>query len=302
VAKSLSTVGLLLLVFGFWADRPVGNYMGQEVWLADLVPVMLILPFGVWRLVKEKESYQRVRLVTILGLYFSLWVAVPMLLKVRIPMLWGTPEQFPAIHAVGSLTFFAYGAAMLLFGKRLDCGWNCPCVTTRETVGYAFRDATPRGKFWWSLRWLKWAPGGLLLLYLLLLLFCPEAAYTVAGRPLYSYIAYTYFYSFLAVPFLGNRSYCRWLCPYAAFWGWLSYIGVYRIKANRKKCTQCHTCESVCDMGIPITDLVQREGQVKTVECMGCGRCIHACPSSALTVESAAKWWSRSRSASEEGA
>ena len=290
-AKVFSVGGLILLAVGYWADRPVVIWMGQEVWLVDLVPVALVVPFGLWRLWTEKERYQRIRLVTILGLYFFLWVAMPMVFKASVPQLAGGPEPFPAIHVVGSLTFLLYGAAMLLFGKRLDCGWNCPCVTTRETVAYAFRGATPRGKFWWHLRWLKWLPGGLLLLYLVLLLVRPELAYTVAGRPFYSYVANTYFYSFLAVPLLGNRSYCRWLCPFAAVWGWLSYAGMYRIKARRAECKQCRLCEQVCDMGVPIADMVATKGEVRTVECMGCGRCVEACPNGVLRIESAAKWW-----------
>ena len=293
LAKTLSVAGLVLLAVGYWADRPVFDIMGQELWLVDVVPVALVVPFGIWRLWVEKERYQRIRLITILGLYFSLWVAVPMLVGVGVPQLDGEPAQFPAIHAVGSLTFFLYGAAMLFFGKRLDCGWNCPCVTTRETVAYAFRDRTPRGKLWWSLRWIKWIPGALLLVYLVLLIFRADLAYDVAGRPFYSYVANTYFYSFLAVPFLGNRSYCRWLCPYAAVWGWLSYAGMYRIKARRESCLECHACEKVCDMGVPISELVSKKGEVRTVECMGCGRCVNACPRGVLRIESAAKWWLR---------
>jgi polyferredoxin len=293
LAKALSLSGLVLLAAGYWADRVVGRFMGQEVWLVDLMPVALVVPFGLWRLATEKERYQRVRLITILGLYFLLWVAVPMLFKVTVPRLGGGPEPFPAIHVIGSLSFFLYGAAVLLFGKRLDCGWNCPCVTTRETVAYAFRGSTTRGKVWWQLRWLKSLPGGLLLLYLVLLLVRPGVAYTVAGRPFYSYVANTYFYSFLAVPLLGNRSYCRWLCPFAALWGWLSYAGMYRIKARREECTHCRSCEQVCDMGVPIAALVSRNGEVRTVECMGCGRCVTACPKGVLRIESAAKWWLR---------
>lgn len=300
LAKAIGAIGLLLLVAGYWEDRVVFQYRGQEVWLVDLVPTLLVVPFGLWRLLTEKQRYQRLRLITILVLYILLWVAVPTLFNLSVPQLVGDPVLFPAIHIVGSLSFFLYGAAILFFGKRLDCGWNCPCVTMRETVGYAFRGATPRGAFWWHLRWIKWVPGGLLLVYAVLLLARPEIAYEVAGRPFYSFVAYTYFYSFLAVPFLGNRSYCRWLCPYAAFWGWLSYVGMYRIKAQREKCTDCHSCERVCDMGVPIARLVARNGQIRTVECMGCGRCVQACPSGVLRIESAAKWWLPKMSSSDK--
>jgi ferredoxin len=291
LAKALSLSGLVLLAWGWWANRAVFTVGSQEVWLADLVPLALIVPFGLWRLLTEREPYQRVRIRAILALYLSLWVALPLLFGVRVPRLGGAPEPFPAIHVVGSLAFFVYGAAMLFFGKRLDCGWNCPCVTTRETVAYAFREATPRGRLWWQLRWLKWLPGGLLVAYLVLLVVRPQIAYEVAGRPLYGYMAGTYFYSFLFVPLLGNRGYCRWLCPFAAFWGWLSYLGMYRIKARSDGCRGCRACEAACDMGVPIAELVASRGEVRTVECMGCGRCVSACPHGVLRIESAAKWW-----------
>jgi glutamate synthase (NADPH) small chain len=295
VAKILSIMGLVLLAGSYWADRVVGTLLGQELWLADVVPVALAIPFGIWRFTREDSRYQRVRVGVILGTYLVLWAAIPMLLRTNVPRLGGTPEAFPAIHAIGSLTFFLYAFAMLLFGKRIDCGWNCPCVTMRETVGYAFRDNTVRGKFWWHLRWLKWVPGLLLVIYLALLIIRPNSADNIAGRPFYSYIANTYFYSFLFVPLLGNRSYCRWLCPYAAFWGWLSYGGAYRIKAAAESCTGCRSCELSCDMGVPIADLVARKGEVRTVECMGCSRCVEACPRGVLRIESAAKWWSRKK-------
>ncbi len=291
VAKVLSLSGLVLIAWSYWGNRVVFRFMEQDVYLTDLVPLVLIVPFGIWRIITERDHYQRVRINVIIGLYLLVWVAMPLIFGATVPRLGGAPEPFPAIHVVGSVLFFAYGAAMLLFGKRLDCGWNCPCVTTRETVGYAFRDATPRrGWFWWHLRWLKWVPGALLILYLILLLVRPHVAYQVAGRHLYGFMTNTYFYSYLAVPLLGNRSYCRWLCPFAAFWGWLSYLGFYRIKAVKEECTQCLACERVCDMGIPIADFVQRNGQVRTVECMGCGRCVKACPKGILKIESAAKF------------
>jgi len=283
--------GLVAIAWGYWANRVVWRVGRQDLWLVDLVPLVLIVPFGLWRIATERDSYQRMRIQVILALYLSLWVAVPLIWGAWVPRLGGAPERFPAIHVVGSAGFFLYGAAMLLFGKRLDCGWNCPCVATRETVAYAFRDATPKGRLWWHLRWLKWLPGGLIILYLALLLVHPQAAYEIAGRPLYGYMAGTYFYSYLAVPWLGNRSYCRWMCPFAAFWGWLSYAGMYRIEAVREECRQCRACEAACDMGVPIADLVEKCGEVKTVECMGCGRCVAACPHGVLRIESAAKWW-----------
>jgi glutamate synthase (NADPH) small chain len=62
----------------------------------------------------------------------------------------------------------------------------------------------------------------------------------------------------------------------------LSVTGFYRIKADRDACTNCKKCEKVCDMGIPIARLVKEKGQIRSIECIGCGRCVNVCPKKAL--------------------
>ncbi|MEI6128138.1 MAG: 4Fe-4S dicluster domain-containing protein, partial [Pseudomonadota bacterium] len=95
---------------------------------------------------------------------------------------------------------------------------------------------------------------------------------------------YPYYASFLLIPLTGNRNFCRILCPFAGLWGLLSYLGFYRIKANRDACNGCKKCEKVCDMGIPIARLIKEKGQIRSVECIGCGRCVNVCPKKALSV------------------
>jgi len=62
--------------------------------------------------------------------------------------------------------------------------------------------------------------------------------------------------------------------------------GFYRIKAQRDECIGCRSCEEVCDMGIPIARMVKEKGQIRTIECMGCGRCVNTCPQNALSFYS----------------
>ena len=266
------------------------SYAGLELFFTKLsthpiglaAPCILIL-FGIWRIDTEKDRFQRMRLIVIISTYAFFWMIVPLGFKLQVPGLADQWYSFPAIHAVGSLMFFLYFILILLFGKRIDCGWCCPCVTARETIGYAFRDKTPRNQFWWRLRWLKFVLLGLLVVYLGCMINDVNTSYDRAGKLYYDIITYGYYISFLLIPFTGNRNFCRILCPYAALWGTLSVAGLFHIKAKQELCTGCKKCESVCDMGIPIARMVREKGEVRTVECMGCNRCVGACPQNALS-------------------
>jgi len=248
----------------------------------------LLIFFGLWRIDNEKDPYQKARIITILSLYVLLWLVIPLAFKVQVPILGGEWGSFPAIHTIGSLAFFIYMGVVLLFGKRVDCGWCCPCVTARETIGYPFRDKTPRNGLWWKLRHLKWLTLSLLVVYLALMVIDAGTAYKRAGKFYYDVVTYGYYSSFLLIPLTGNRNFCRVLCPFAALWGVLSVAGLYRIKAKKEECIACGKCDQVCDMGIPVTRLVSEKGEIRIIECMGCGRCVAICPKHVLSFYSAA--------------
>ncbi|MEI6125505.1 MAG: 4Fe-4S dicluster domain-containing protein [Pseudomonadota bacterium] len=247
---------------------------------------LLLIFFGLWRIEHEKDFFQKVRISTILSLFCLFWLIIPLGFKVKVPLLGGEWGSFPGLHTVGSLVFFLYIGVVFLFGKRVDCGWCCPCVTARETIGFAFRDTTPRSDIWWRLRHLKWISFSLLIAYLVFMIVDAGTAYDRIGKTYYDFITYPYYASFFIIPLTGNRNFCRVLCPFAALWGTLSIAGFYKITAKKDACTGCRLCEQVCDMGIPIADMVRKKGEVRTIECMGCGRCLTACPQQVLSFQS----------------
>lgn len=253
---------------------------------AGYAAAVILIFFGLWRIETEQDPYQKARIIIILATYVLFWGIIPLGFKVKVPILGGEWGSFPALHTVGSLVFFCYMGVVFLFGKRVDCGWCCPCVTARETIGFAFRDKTPRNDLWWRLRHLKWLSLALLVVYLVFMVIDAGTAYDRAGKTYYDFITYPYYASFLLIPLTGNRNFCRILCPFAALWGALSVAGFYKIVAQKEKCTGCRQCEQVCDMGIPIAAMVQEKAEVRTVECMGCGRCLKACPQQALSLHS----------------
>ena len=283
----VSYLSIIGMVAAHIFNRPIFSIRGHTMYLVDFMVFLLVFGFGVYRFFLKDHPYQKVRIHVIVWLYLIFWGIMPYLFGLTVPVIPGGRSMWPAIHVVGSLMFFAYGSLMLFFGKRLDCGWNCPCVATRETVGFAFRRMTPKNRLWWRLRYLKYPFLAFMLVYLAWMLIDPAHAYNKVGHSYYTLLTESYYFSYLFLPLFGNRSYCRILCPYAALWGIYSRIGLYRIEAASDRCAKCGLCESVCDMGIPIMDLVEKKGRINTVECMGCSRCVNVCPRGVLEIKSA---------------
>lgn len=118
-----------------------------------------------------------------------------------------------------------------------------------------------------------------------------EQAGETYGKPPYAYLLGSYYLSFLFIPWTGSRNFCRWGCPWGGIWGIIGYFGFYRLKADPELCTGCGICEKVCDMGIPVVQYIRKKGGfVHTPECMGCGRCITACPEGALKIIDVRDW------------
>lgn len=260
----------------FWWDNPI--------WLNRYTEYAIILGFGVWRIMAEHNPYTKRRLTVLVACVVVLWWLIPWALPFFEPYIGylGTQAVFPALHTPGTLTFFAVLMAVLLFGRRVICAWNCPCVGIRETVGFPFRHVTPRGPWAWRLRYSKWIFFTLYMVAMVVLLFPPNdwsASYVgVFGL----IVILPYFASMLLSPVMGNRGYCRYLCPYGATFGALNRIGFYHVEFDGETCNDCGVCNQVCDMGIPILALGRAQGKIDVADCMGCGRCVTECPKNSL--------------------
>lgn len=73
------------------------------------------------------------------------------------------------------------------------------------------------------------------------------------------------------------RPFCRYLCPLGAIYGFFNPISLYRYRVDRKKCTNCHDCQSACKLNICVSE------RPNSAECIRCGDCISACKTKALT-------------------
>ncbi|MEO5371369.1 MAG: 4Fe-4S binding protein [Magnetococcus sp. DMHC-1] len=273
--------------FAGWLNDAWLFKFDNPLWLNRYTEYVIIIAFGAWRITAEKNPYTRRRLLILVANVACLWWLIPWVfpfIEPHVGYLAGLPA-FPSLHTPGTLTFFLVLGGVFLFGRRVICGWNCPCVAIREVVGFPFRhaDHVPRGRWSWRLRHLKW-------IWLALYLGAMWAMTRPANNITTGYLGFfamvvvlPYFVTMLLSPWIGNRGYCRFLCPYGATFGLLNKVGMFRIDYDARSCIQCGKCKKVCDMNIPVWEMgVARQGKVDSTECMGCGRCITECPSQSL--------------------
>lgn len=275
------------LAFVGWLNETWLMLFDNPVWLNRYTEYGIILGFGIWRIVAEKNVYTRKRLIILVAMVTVFWWLIPWLHPFYEPyvgFLWAQPV-FPSLHVPGTVTFFLILALVFLFGRRIICGFNCPCVGIRETVGFPFRNRTLRSGTTWKLRHTKW----LFFVYyagVMVVTQFPPNSWTVSlVGGFYLIVALTYFGTFFIAPLVGNRFYCRYLCPYGATFGLLNHAGFYGIRMAQEKCNDCRRCEQVCDMGIPVWQQGRQSGRITALEdCMGCARCVVSCPTDALEI------------------
>ena len=279
-AFTLAFVGWLNETWLFWFENPI--------WLNRYTEYGIILGFGIWRIIAESNPYTRKRLMILVFVVTVFWWLVPWLYPVYEPyvgFLWAQPV-FPSLHVPGTITFFIILGLVFLFGRRIICGFGCPCVGIRETVGFAFRDRTLRSKWTWRLRHSKWVFFSGYVGVMVVTQFPPNSWTVSFVGIFYLIVAITYFGTFFIAPIVGNRFYCRYLCPFGATFGLLNHAGYYGIEMDTKKCVDCQRCQQVCDMGIPVWEQGKTSGQITALEdCMGCGRCVVSCPTDALEIK-----------------
>ena len=204
---------------------------------------------------------------------------------------WLVSGIFNPIHPSGLIIFMIILSTAILL-KRGFCSWVCPFGLMTEYLNrlhrFIFRKDVQIP------RWLDYPLRSLK--YLLLFFFIWAIIIKMNVRDLdyfiyspynmvadikmlhffkhISALAFWVLVSLLVLSILIRNFWCRYLCPYGALLGGLSFISIFKIHRNENTCTQCQQCTRTC----PVDIKVHKTTGVISDECHACLKCVAVCP------------------------
>ncbi len=199
------------------------------------------------------------------------------------------------------LTLIIVPVMVYFYGKRWYCSWVCGCGGLAETLGDPYRQLSSKSLFSWKIE--RWLIHGVLVLatgMTILTLYTyfagieswkqlafgisvydVQSSYGFFIGSIFSGVIGTGFY-----PILGNRVWCRFGCPLAAYMGLVQrFKSRFRITTNGGQCISCGNCSTYCEQGIDVRAYAQKGENIVRASCVGCGICSAVCPRGVLKLE-----------------
>ncbi len=200
-----------------------------------------------------------------------------------------------------ALTILGVPLITYFFGKRWYCSWVCGCGGLAETMGDPFRQLSDKSLRAWKYE--RYIIHGVLVAAVVMTAMVIYHYFTGSNTVLgfntdnvkswygfligagFSGVVGTGFY-----PIMGNRVWCRFGCPLAAYLGLIQkYKSRFRITTNGGQCISCGNCSTYCEMGIDVRSYAQKGQDIVRSSCVGCGVCSAVCPRGVLRLENASE-------------
>ena len=201
---------------------------------------------------------------------------------------------------------FGWGVALIVlavplftyfYGKRWYCSWVCGCGGLAETLGDPYRQLSDKSVKAWKIE--RYLVHGVLLFSIVmtgatLYTFFSGNSYllgfqTYQIQKTYGFLIGSVFAGVIGTgfyPIMGNRVWCRFGCPLAAYMGIIQrFKSRFRITTNGGQCISCGNCSTYCEMGIDVRWYAQRGQNIVRASCVGCGICSAVCPRGVLNLE-----------------
>lgn len=195
------------------------------------------------------------------------------------------------------LTLVIVPVMVYFFGKRWYCSWVCGCGGLAETLGDPYRQHSNKSLNAWKLeRWLIHSVLVFSLVMTIVTLYCYfTGAQSFLGinsqwiKDTYSFLIGAWFAGVIGTgfyPIFGNRVWCRFGCPLAAYLGIVQrFKSRFRITTNGGQCISCGNCSTYCEQGIDVRAYAQKGENIVRASCVGCGICSAVCPRGVLKLE-----------------
>ncbi|MEZ4985944.1 MAG: 4Fe-4S binding protein [Saprospiraceae bacterium] len=305
--------------------NPVSRLLsGQEAshWFVyGLLYTITVLVMGVRMLVKYRHNrYQIIRTLSVMFFQTAFAFLLPeILVRLNQPYydfknIWPLNYTFffdyniKSLVASGGIGIFmlVWGIVLMaigvpvftyFFGKRWYCSWVCGCGGLAETVGDPWRQLSDKSlRAWQYERWIIHTVLVFAVVMTALVLYTyftgsKEILFLHSDqvRTWYGFLIGSAFAGIVGTgfyPLMGNRTWCRFGCPLAAYLGLVQrFKSRFRITVNGGQCISCGNCSTYCEMGIDVRHYAQRGQDVVRASCVGCGVCAAVCPRGVLRLE-----------------
>ncbi|MFN0189548.1 MAG: 4Fe-4S binding protein [Bacteroidia bacterium] len=304
---------------------PVSNLLnGGEAgrfFLYGFIYTLCILIMGIRMIINYRHSkYQMLRTCSVMFFQTAFAFLIPeIMIRLNQPYfdfknIWPLDYSFffnnrlDVLMANGGIGIFmlVWGLALIIiavpvlvyfFGKRWYCSWVCGCGGLAETLGDPYRQLSNKKLSAWKIE--RWMIHAVLVFAIVMTAGVLYTYFTNASWFLFfdTYTLREVYGSFIGAgfagvvgtgfyPLMGNRTWCRFGCPLAAYLGIIQrFKSKFRITTNGGQCISCGNCSTYCEMGIDVRWYAQRGQNIVRSSCVGCGVCSSVCPRGVLNLE-----------------
>lgn len=307
-----------------WMVEPISQILsgnGASQWfLYGLIYTLAILVMGVRMFGKYRGNhYQQLRTASLMFFQTAFAFLIPEILVLMnqpyfdFKNIWPLDYDFFYDYQIDTfLSSGGVGMFMLIwgillivvgvpiftyfFGKRWYCSWVCGCGGLAETLGDPFRQLSDKSIKAWKYE--RVIIHGVLVLSVVMTVVTIAnyfSGFSFLGNltnQLHSFYGFAIGSAFAGVvgtgfyPFMGNRVWCRFGCPLAAYLGIVQrFKSRFRITTNGGQCISCGNCSTHCEMGIDVRAYAQKGQNIVRSSCVGCGVCAAVCPRGVLKLE-----------------
>jgi len=304
------------------SEKLSGNPASQW-FLYGFLYCLIVLVMGIRMIAKYRHNkYQIIRTCSVIFFQIAIAFLLPeILVKLNQPYydfknIWPLNYTFffdwnlDKLISSGGLGIFmlVWGIALIIlgvpiityfFGKRWYCSWVCGCGGLAETMGDPYRQLSDKSLRAWKFE--RYIIHGVLVFSVIMTIMVLFSYFTGSKnimflnsdnvRTWYGFLIGSAFAGVVGTgfyPLMGNRMWCRFGCPLAAYLGLVQkFKSKFRITTNGGQCISCGNCSTYCEMGIDVRSYAQRGQDIVRSSCVGCGVCSAVCPRGVLRLENA---------------